>query len=60
MLIAKKHLSRRALLKGTGATLSLPLLEAMFPAFTPLAKAAAAPRMRFGASYFPNGAIMQP
>ena len=31
----------------------------MLPAFVPLAKAAAKPRMRFGAVYTPNGAIMQ-
>jgi hypothetical protein len=59
MLISKKALSRRTLLRGAGTALSLPLLDAMFPALTPLAKAAAQPRMRFGAVYFPNGAIMQ-
>jgi len=59
MLITKKALSRRKLLRGAGTALSLPLLDAMFPALTPLAKAAALPRMRFGAVYFPNGAIMQ-
>jgi hypothetical protein len=59
MLIAKKALSRRKLLRGAGTALSLPLLDAMFPALTPLAKADALPRMRFGAVYFPNGAIMQ-
>jgi hypothetical protein len=59
MLISKKALSRRKLLRGAGTALSLPLLDAMFPALTPLAKAAAQPRMRFGAIYFPNGAIMQ-
>jgi hypothetical protein len=42
-----------------GAAVGLPLLDAMIPAFTPLAKAAAAPRTRFGAVYIPNGAIMQ-
>ncbi|MEP7352189.1 MAG: DUF1552 domain-containing protein [Acidobacteriota bacterium] len=31
----------------------------MFPALTPMAKAAANPSLRFGAIYFPNGAIMQ-
>ena len=31
--IFKKHLSRRALLRGAGVTLGLPLLEAMRPAF---------------------------
>ena len=47
------------MLRGLGAAASLPLLDAMFPALTPMAKAAAAPGLRFGAVYFPNGAIMQ-
>ena len=47
------------MLRGAGAAVALPLLDAMLPAFVPLAKAAAKPRMRFGAVYFPNGAIMQ-
>ena len=55
----KKALPRRTFLRGAGAAVGLPLLDAMIPAFTPLAKAAALPRMRFGAVYFPNGAIMQ-
>jgi len=59
MLISKKTLSRRRVLRGAGAALSLPLLDAMFPGLTPLAKAAALPSMRFGAVYLPNGAIMQ-
>jgi hypothetical protein len=59
MFLTKKSLSRRTMLRGAGAAVSLPLLDAMLPAFVPLAKAAAKPRMRFGAVYFPNGAIMQ-
>ncbi|MBV9506012.1 MAG: DUF1552 domain-containing protein [Acidobacteriia bacterium] len=59
MFITKRSLSRRAILRGLGAGVSLPLLDAMFPAFTPLAKAAARPSLRFGAIYTPNGAIMQ-
>src|SRR5215469_5463655 len=59
MFVTKKSLNRRSFLRGMGAALTLPLLDSMFPAFTPLAKAAARPRMRFGAVYFPNGAIMQ-
>src|SRR5579863_2661298 len=58
MLVTKKSLARRTILRGLGAAASLPLLDAMFPALTPLAKAAAAPSLRFGAVYFPNGAIM--
>jgi len=34
MFLFKKHLSRRAVLKGAGATLALPLLDAMIPAAT--------------------------
>ncbi len=52
----KKSLSRRAVLRGMGTSLSLPLLDAMFPAFN---RAQANPTLRFGAVYFPNGAIMQ-
>ncbi len=59
MFLTKKSLSRRTMLRGAGAAVALPLLDAMLPAFVPLAKAAAKPRMRFGAVYFPNGAIMQ-
>lgn len=59
MFLTRKSLSRRTMLRGAGATVALPLLDAMLPAFVPLAKADAKPRMRFGAVYFPNGAIMQ-
>ncbi|HTR37067.1 MAG TPA: DUF1552 domain-containing protein [Bryobacteraceae bacterium] len=59
MFLSKKSLSRRTILRGAGTAVALPLLDAMLPAFVPLAKADAKPRMRFGAVYFPNGAIMQ-
>ncbi len=59
MFVSKKSLSRRTILRGAGTAVALPLLDAMLPAFVPLAKADAKPRMRFGAVYFPNGAIMQ-
>ena len=36
MFITKKHLPRRTLLKGVGASLTLPLLDAMIPATTAL------------------------
>ena len=32
MYITKKHMSRRAILKGMGATVALPMLDAMLPA----------------------------
>src|SRR5271154_126665 len=59
MFLSKKSLSRRTVLRGAGAAVALPLLDAMLPAFVPLAKADAKPRMRFGVVYTPNGAIMQ-
>jgi hypothetical protein len=59
MFLTKKALSRRTILRGAGTAVALPLLDAMFPTLVPLAKADAKPRMRFGAVYFPNGAIMQ-
>src|SRR5215469_13306541 len=46
MYITKKHLSRRTVLRGMGATLALPLLDSMVPAQTPLNKTAAVPRSR--------------
>ena len=46
-------------MRGAGTAVALPLLDAMFPTLVPLAKADSKPRMRFGAVYFPNGAIMQ-
>jgi hypothetical protein len=57
MYISKLALPRRTFLKGLGATLSLPLLDAMVPALTPIAKAAA-PTRRLGFVYIANGAIM--
>jgi hypothetical protein len=55
MFITRKHLSRRTVLRGVGATVALPLLDAMVPAFA--AKAApAVPHLGF--IYFPHGAIM--
>src|ERR1041384_6313976 len=58
MFMSKLSISRRTMLRGMGAAAALPLLDAMIPAFTPLAKAAAAPKTRFGAIYIPNGAIV--
>jgi len=59
MFITKKHLSRRTVLRGIGCAVSLPLLDAMVPAATALAKTAAAPKPRLGFFYFPHGAIME-
>jgi hypothetical protein len=59
MFITKLSLPRRTFLGGVGATIALPLLEAMVPAATALARTAANPETRFGAVYIPNGAIME-
>jgi hypothetical protein len=59
MLPTKKALSRRAVLRGAGAAVALPFLDAMVPAFIPQARAAAMPALRFGVVYVPNGEIMQ-
>jgi len=56
--ITKAHLSRRTFLRGAGVALALPLLESMIPAATLLGQTPARPRTRFGAIYFPHGAIM--
>jgi hypothetical protein len=57
MMIAKKALSRRTVLKALGASVPLPLLDAMVPAMTALRHTAATPKLRFGAVYVPNGVI---
>ncbi len=58
MYLSKKHLSRRTVLRGMGATLALPLLDAMVPARTLLADTAAKGQPHLGFIYFPHGAIM--
>ena len=56
--ITKKHLSRRTFLRGVGVTMSLPFLESMVPAQTPLAKTAANPQIRLGLCFMPHGAVL--
>jgi len=58
MYLTRKHLSRRAVLRGAGVSIGLPLLDAMIPAATALAQTAAAPKLRAGFFYIPHGAIM--
>ncbi len=55
MFVTKRSVSRRTVLKGVGATLALPFLDAMVPAATALAKTAAQPALRFGAVFVPMG-----
>ena len=54
MVITKIALPRRTFIRGMGATLALPLLDAMVPAMSAQAKAAP----RFAAIYCGNGANM--
>ena len=59
MLIFKKAIPRRTMLRGLGATLALPLLDAMVPSLTALQRTAARPITRFGVMYVPNGMVME-
>ncbi len=54
MIITKTSLPRRTFLRGVGATLALPFLDAMVPA---LSAFAAKPPRRLGFVYVPNGVI---
>jgi hypothetical protein len=55
MYITKHHLPRRTILRGLGAALGLPLLDAMVPAMSAGAQTAARPVKRLGFVYLPNG-----
>ncbi len=55
MILTKKALPRRTFLKGAGASLALPLLDAMVPAATALAKTPAKPVRRLGYVFMPMG-----
>jgi hypothetical protein len=54
-----KPLPRRTVLRGLGATVALPLLDAMIPAFSTRARAASRPAHRFQTFYVPNGMAME-
>ena len=53
--VSKKFIARRTLLRGAGASLALPLLDAMTPAFAQSAQ----PIHRFQTVYIPNGMAME-
>src|SRR5262245_7400850 len=59
MFISRMSLPRRTVLRGLGAALALPFLDAMVPAFVPGVRAAAKPAHRFLAFYVPNGMAME-
>ena len=60
MMITKTALPRRTFLRGVGATLALPLLDAMVPAAAATAKTAAAAPRRLGYVYIPMGMNPEP
>ena len=55
MMITEKALPRRTFLRGVGATVALPLLDAMVPSMTALAQTPARPVRRLGFVYVPMG-----
>ena len=57
MIIRRKPMGRRTVLRGMGATLALPLLEAMMTSASAVETAAKA-RMRLQVIYMPNGMMM--
>ena len=59
MIVMRKALSRRTVLRGMGATVALPLLDAMVPALTAQVKTPAKAARRLGVVYHPNGVIYE-
>ena len=57
MILTRKHLPRRSFLKGMGAVVALPVLDAMTPAFASASQVPKAP-MRLAFTYVPNGITM--
>jgi hypothetical protein len=55
MIITRKALPRRTFLRGMGAAVALPLLDAMVPSMTALARSPAEPVRRLGFVYMPMG-----
>jgi len=58
MIVTKLALPRRTFLRGLGAAVALPLVDAMVPAFSATVKSAAKPICRMGFIYVPNGVAM--
>jgi len=57
MIVTGRHLPRRTFLKGLGAAVALPMLDAMTPAFARPASAGTAPT-RLSFVYVPNGVTL--
>ncbi len=56
MFNTRKHIPRRTFLRGVGVTVAMPLLDAMVPASTAIARTAARPVPRFVGIWHPHGA----
>ena len=60
MIVTGKHLHRRTFLRGLGAAVALPMLDAMSPALaSPASKAASKTPVRLAFTYIPNGVTMK-
>ena len=59
MIVTKKAISRRTVLRGLGAAVSLPLLDAMIPALTASQNTAAKAVRRLAVVYHPNGVVYE-
>ncbi len=59
MIITQKAIPRRTVLRGLGASLALPLLDGMVPAFAAMRNTAANPTRRLAVVYVPNGMMME-
>jgi hypothetical protein len=57
--LTAKSLPRRTVLRGLGASVALPFLDAMLPAFSLRGRATARPIHRFQTFYVPNGMAME-
>jgi hypothetical protein len=57
MIVTRKHLPRRTFLKGMGAAIALPMLDAMTPALVAAGRRTAPP-LRLAFTYVPNGITM--
>ena len=55
MILSRKSLPRRTFLRGMGATIALPLLDAMIPAATAASRTLAKPVRRLGYVFIPMG-----
>src|SRR6476646_1282588 len=59
MIVTRRAIPRRTILRGFGASLALPLLDSMVPAFAATRDTVLAPASRLGFVYVPHGAVMK-